>query len=71
MVLDNDIFRNLEEPEWTMKGSCIYYKGPNNSRVRNNSRGRKNFQNLIIVGTGIIVGGGKCQNVGAGKNAKM
>ena len=31
----------------------------NNSRDWNNSRGRKNFQNLIIVGTGIIVGGGK------------
>ena len=36
-----------------------YYKDPNNSRGRNNSREWKIIQNLIKVGGGIIVGGGK------------
>ena len=26
VILDNDIFRQLEEPEWTLRGSRIYYK---------------------------------------------
>ena len=76
MILRSLTFSSVKFHEIIIfKSHCVselmYYKGPNNSRVRNNSRGRKNFQNLIIVGTGIIVGGGKCQNVGAGKNAKM
>ena len=40
-----------------------YYKDPNSSRVRNNSREWKIIQNLIKVGSGIIVGGGKKQPI--------
>ena len=37
----------------------MYYKDPNNSRGRNNSREWTIIQNLIKVGVGINVGGGK------------